>query len=230
MCIITLLLISILVGTRPSAQSEQVQSGGTIESIEQVVETSPPREGTPLPTFSPARLAEFKLADTTGAARGLFDQDGPDLVVVAMISTTCPIANASIPEIRRLHDAVKKVGGRFFVVHPMVATTAESVSLHARERQLEMPVLLDPQQQLVREFKATVVPEVFILTRSDVAWTLRYRGPLDNLYAEIGRRRRNATKAYAREVISQIASGRPVPVAKRPAVGCLIEKVGKGSR
>ena len=113
MCIITLLLISIVVGTGPSAQSEQGQSGGTIESIEQVEETSPPREGTPLPTLSQARLAEFKLADTTGAARGLFDQDGPDLVVVAMISTTCPIANASIPEIRRLHDAVKRLVGGF---------------------------------------------------------------------------------------------------------------------
>jgi hypothetical protein len=99
--------------------------------------------------------------------------------------------------------------------------------LHAKERRLEMPILLDPEQRLVREFKGTVVPEVFILTRSGESWTLRYRGPLDNLYAEIGRRRRNATQAYAREVISQIVSGRPVSITRRPAVGCLIEKVGK---
>ncbi|MFB0985742.1 MAG: redoxin domain-containing protein [Phycisphaerales bacterium] len=226
MCIITLLLISILVGTGPSAPSERVQSG---EPVKPVVETSPPREGTSLPTFPQERLAEMKLADTTGTAHALFGQEGPDLVVVVLLSTTCPIANASIPEIRRVHDAVKKVGGRFYAVHPMIGTTAESASLHARERQLKMPVLLDPRQHLVREFKGTVVPEVFILTRSDAAWTLRYRGPLDNLYAEIGRRRRNATKAYARDVISQIVSGRPVPVSKRPAVGCLIEQPAKGS-
>jgi hypothetical protein len=149
------------------------------------------------------------------------------LVVVAFLSTTCPIANASVPEIRRLHKGVKEVGGRLVAVHPMLGTTAESAASHAKERRLEMPILLDPEQRLVREFKGTVVPEVFILTRSGESWTLRYRGPLDNLYAEIGRRRRNATHAYAREVISQIVSGRPVSITRRPAVGCLIEKVGK---
>jgi hypothetical protein len=227
MCIITLLLISILAGTGPSAPSERVQSD---EPVEQVVDTSPPREGTPLPTFPQERLADFALADATdvtGAKRVVFAADGPDLVVVTFLSTTCPIANASVPEIRRLHKVVKEIGGRLVAVHPMLGTTAESAALHAKERRLEMPILLDPEQRLVREFKGTVVPEVFILTRSGESWTLRYRGPLDNLYAEIGRRRRNATQAYAREVISQIVSGRPVSITRRPAVGCLIEKVGK---
>jgi hypothetical protein len=227
MGITTVLLAALLAGTGPSASSAAARYEAPI------AETPPSSGESTLPTFTQDRLAEFALVDATdatdvtGAKRVVFAADGPDLVVVAFLSTTCPIANASVPEIRRLHKGVKEVGGRLVAVHPMLGTTAESAASHAKERRLEMPILLDPEQRLVREFKGTVVPEVFILTRSGESWTLRYRGPLDNLYAEIGRRRRNATHAYAREVISQIVSGRPVSITRRPAVGCLIEKVGK---
>lgn len=224
MGITTVLLAALLAGTGPSASSAAARYEASI------AETPPSSGESTLPTFTQDRLAEFVLTDAkdvTGAKRIVFAADGPDLVVVAFLSTTCPIANASVPEIRRLHKGVKEVGGRLVAVHPMLGTTAESAASHAKERRLEMPILLDPEQRLVREFKGTVVPEVFILTRSGESWTLRYRGPLDNLYAEIGRRRRNATQAYAREVISQIVSGRPVSITRRPAVGCLIEKVGK---
>lgn len=224
MGITTVFLAALLAGTGPSASSAAARYEASI------AETPPSSGESTLPTFTQDRLAEFVLTDAkdvTGAKRIVFAADGPDLVVVAFLSTTCPIANASVPEIRRLHKGVKEVGGRLVAVHPMIGTTVESAASHAKERRLEMPILLDPEQRLVREFKGTVVPEVFILTRSGESWTLRYRGPLDNLYAEIGRRRRNATQAYAREVISQIVSGRPVSITRRPAVGCLIEKVGK---
>ncbi|MDA0295741.1 MAG: redoxin domain-containing protein, partial [Planctomycetota bacterium] len=221
MGITTLLLSAVLIVTAPSASAVQIRSD------QPSAETLQSSERSTLPTFAQDRLSELALTDVTGARRVPFDLAGPGLVVVAFVSTACPIANASVPEIRRLHEAVKGVGGRFFAVHPMLGTTAESASAHAKERRLEMPILLDPDQRLVREFKGTVVPEVFILTRESDVWTLRYRGPLDNLYAEIGRRRRNATKAYARDVVSQIVSGRPVSVTSRPAVGCLIEENGK---
>ncbi|MDG2022312.1 MAG: redoxin domain-containing protein [Phycisphaerales bacterium] len=219
MGVIPLLLAAVFVTTGAALRS------GAIQSDESVVETPRASEVPNPPTrFSQDRLAAFVLADLAGVPRKVFEPDGPGLVVVTFISTTCPIANASVPEIRRLHEAVKAVGGRFFVVHPALGTTVESASAHAKERRLEMPVLLDLDQRLVREFNGTVVPEVFILTRVNDVWNLRYRGPLDNLYAEIGRRRRNATKAYARDAVSQIVSGRPVSITSRPAVGCLIEK------
>lgn len=229
------LFLAVVLGTTGSAlcskgfqsdesdeSDESVESAESVDADAEILRAAGVSDAST--RFTQDRLEAFVLADLTGSSRRVFEPDGPGLVVVTFVSTTCPIANASVPEIRRLDVAVKDVGGRFFVIHPVLGTTSESASAHAKERGLKMPILLDPDQRLVRAFKGTVVPEVFILTRERDVWTIRYRGPLDNLYADIGRRRRNATKAYARDVISQIVSGRPVAVARRPAVGCLIEK------
>ena len=150
MGITTVFLAALLAGTGPSASSAAARYEASI------AETPPSSGESTLPTFTQDRLAEFVLTDAkdvTGAKRIVFAADGPDLVVVTFLSTTCPIANASVPEIRRLHKGVKEVGGRLVAVHPMLGTTAESAASHAKERRLEMPILLDPEQRLVREFK-----------------------------------------------------------------------------
>ena len=163
-----------------------------------------------------------------GGDQSVFAADGPGLVVVVLSSTTCPIANASVPELRRLHAAVERVGGRLMLVHAMPGITPEAAVLHAKSRRLRMPILLDERHDLVSHLDATVVPEAFVMTRAGDRWTIRYRGPLDNLYAEIGRRRRNATSTHARDAVAAIVAGSPIAQPVRPAVGCRIDRIGTG--
>jgi len=182
------------------------------------------------PVLSGAVLEAITLRDVRdvkGGRKTVFPANGPGLVVVVLSSTTCPIANASVPELRRLHAMVDGVGGRLFLVHAMPGITAEAAVAHAGPRRLEMPILLDDRHDLVTPLDGSVVPEAFVMTRAADRWTIRYRGPLDNLYAEIGRRRRNATSAYARDAVTAIVAGGAIAQPIRPAVGCRIDRIGR---
>merc|ERR1711965_863779 len=89
------------------------------------------------------------VRDAMGGTKTVFPANGPGLVVVVLSSTTCPIANASVPELRRLQAAVDDVGGRLVLVHAMPGVTAEAAIAHANTRRLDMPILLDERHELV---------------------------------------------------------------------------------
>lgn len=157
--------------------------------------------------------------------RVVLGADGPDLCVIVFVATTCPIANASIPSMKRLHKVVKEAEGELLLVHPDSLATPEAVSRHATERELQMEILLDPKQRLAQHLKATVVPEAFVLEREGMDWKIRYRGPVDDLYAGIGRRRRAATTFHAADAVRRTRTGEPVDIPIRTAFGCAIERM-----
>lgn len=195
--------------------------------------TSPPIEGgdsggTPVgEKLDPVRLRIVAGTGSIDAASMelLGVREGPDLLVVVFTSTTCPVANASIPELRRIHERTIESKGRMVLVHPDPLATEESVARHGREAGLQAVELLDPEHRLVGVLGAAVVPEAFVMTRDgDGVWGVCYRGPVDNLYADIGRRRRRATQWHVRSALDAIAAGKAVEVATRPPVGCRIER------
>ena len=157
--------------------------------------------------------------------REVLGAEGPELCVIVFVTTTCPIANASIPSMKRLEKVVHDAGGRMVLVHPDSLVTAEAASRHAEQRDLGMEILLDPEQRLARRLQASVVPEAFVLQRRDGAWTTRYRGPVDDLYAGIGRRRRAATTFHAADAVRRIRAGDMIATPVRTAYGCAIERM-----
>ena len=157
--------------------------------------------------------------------RSIMSDDGPDLAVVVFVTTTCPIANATMPSIRRLHETASRLGADLVLVHPDPLVTAEQVLEHAGRRELRMDILLDVEQRLARSLGARVVPEAFVLQRTGRGWQTRYRGPVDDLYAGVGRRRRAATTFHAADAIQRIRTGQPIEQPRRKAHGCAIERM-----
>ncbi len=157
--------------------------------------------------------------------RELFGPKGADLVVVVFVTTTCPIANASMPSIRRLHELASKSEVDMVLVHPDPLVTPEAAREHADRRKLAMDILLDPGQVLARQLGARVVPEAFLLHRVEGDWEIRYRGPVDDLYAGVGRRRRAATTFHVHDAIQRIRAGLPIERPIRTAHGCAIERM-----
>ena len=125
----------------------------------------------PYPRISIPRAvapADGKIAD-----RELFSPDeGPDLLVVVFVSTTCPIANAAIPELRRISEKTRSMKGELILVHPDPQVTGETVTRHDKTTRVHATSLLDPEHRLVSMLGATVVPEAFILERETGRWTL----------------------------------------------------------
>ena len=140
--------------------------------------------------------------------------------VVIFITTDCPIANSYAPEINRLHLAYSSRNVRFTLVHVDTDLADEKAKTHAADYELKPAVVIDREHQLVEATKAKVTPEAFVY---DVEGTLRYRGRIDNLYADRGQRRSQVTVHELRDALEAVINDREVVTKESEALGCFIE-------
>ena len=138
--------------------------------------------------------------------------------VLFFITVDCPIANQYVPEINSITDDYAGKGIRFFCVHVDPDLTAAIAKKHAAEYGLKPAVVLDPKHELVAATGVTVTPEAVVLTPGGMP----YRGRIDNLYADLGDKRRVVTRHELRDALAAVLSGKPILRPRTAAVGCFI--------
>lgn len=142
--------------------------------------------------------------------------------VLLFLATDCPIANASAPAVHALRAAFEPRGVRFYLVHVQTDLEEAAVAAHARAFGHRGPVLIDRRHDLVRATGVAAVPEAAVLDR---AGTLAYRGRIDDLFGDVGKKRPAARRHDLRDALAAIVEGREVEVARTEPVGCFIEPV-----
>jgi hypothetical protein len=80
-------------------------------------------------------------------------------------------------------------------------------------------VICDTQRELVKRTGVRFAPEVVVLGPDGQQ---RYRGRIDNLYADYGKRRTQPTERDLRDALDAILAGKPVPKETTKAIGCFI--------
>ena len=130
----------------------------------------------------------------------------------------CPISNGYAPEINRI--SASHTNFVFYIVQVDPDLTPAAARAHAREYDLRVPVLLDPQHRLIQLLKPTVTPEVVVFGKDDVAL---YRGRIDDRNAALGKHRGTATQHDLIAALDAIAAGQPVKQKETKAIGCLIQ-------
>ena len=158
---------------------------------------------------SGARIQPFKLGENDSRLATLF------------IFTTidCPVANSYAPEISRIVKEYSPKDIRFFLVHVDPSVTAATALQHAKEYRLTLPVLLDPNHELVKYAGATVTPEAVLFDRAGL---LLYRGRIDDRYFDYGKSRPDATVHDLRDALAACVNHRSIANSRSKAVGCLI--------
>jgi len=141
---------------------------------------------------------------------------------ILFITLDCPIANAYAPEIGRIIRQYAPRGVQFFLAHVDPAATPGLIRKHMEDYGYDgltqTPVILDHGQDLARATGATITPEAALLTPDGLA----YRGRIDNLFADLGKKRRAATEKDLRAALDSVLNGgRPDP-ARTEAVGCYL--------
>ena len=157
--------------------------------------------------------------DQHGELQRPLHPEGNQAHVLVFVTTDCPIANGYAPEIQSIADDYRDRSVRFFLVHVDPQVTREAAAAHALDYGFEVPILLDPTQELVAETGATITPEAVVLTPSG---EMAYRGRIDNWYAQLGRKRRFPTQHDLRDAIDAVLAGEPVETARTQAVGCFV--------
>lgn len=148
--------------------------------------------------------------------------------VFIFITTDCPICNASAPEIQRIAADYSGRGVAFYIVHTDPDVTRDAAVAHAREYGYDHAagarVLLDPEHKLVAKLGAKVTPEAFVITSRETV----YRGRIDDLFPERGKKRDAPTTHELRDAIEDVLARRPVRIAETKALGCYISPAPSG--
>jgi peroxiredoxin len=129
----------------------------------------------------------------------------------------CPICNSYAPEINRIAETFTNFA--FYVVQVDPDLNLEVAKEHARQYALRPPVLLDPGHDLVKRAGATITPEVVVIGKDG---GIVYRGRIDNLYIEAGKKRSSATSHDLRDALETIQAGHRMKQKQTKAVGCVI--------
>jgi Redoxin len=168
------------------------------------------------------RPQERRLVDIDGSIHRPFDDPQVRAVVLVFVVPDCPISNAYLPELNRLHADYGPRGVRLFLVQVDPQLSVEGAREHAKEYRLRPPVVLDGRHAWVRKLGATVTPEAAVLSP---AGQVLYLGRIDDRYPALGKWRAKVTSHDLRDALDAVLAGRPVPRPRTEAVGCDIPDV-----
>ena len=165
-----------------------------------------------------AKEWSFQLLD--GSVLTPFKDAETKAIVLVFTATDCPIANTYQPLLASLQQQYVSQGVQFIQVHPDCDANASRVETHAREFQIETPIVLDRELSLAKRVIAEVTPEVFLIQRGNS--TPAYRGAIDNQYAGFGKKRPSADNHFLADAIESLLSNQPIAVARTKPIGCFI--------
>src|SRR5262245_10471870 len=126
----------------------------------------------------------IRLTDISGLQHHLVSKNRR-ATVLFFVSADCPISNSYAPEIHRITEAYGQRQVAFFMIYVDPTVSIPEIKKHAKEYEWRVPVVVDPRHALVELSGVTVTPEVAVF---DSGGAVQYRGRIDDLYYDYGRR------------------------------------------
>ncbi len=158
--------------------------------------------------------------DIRGRDHTPFKLDGSKASVLIFLAHDCPVSNRYAPELQRIARDYRDKQIRFYLVYVDPTVGSKQIEGHLREYGLsDIPAIQDARRALVKAAGATVTPEAAVVGEKGA---ILYRGRIDNLYAALGKPRRQATERDLRNALDAILKGEKIPVARTQAIGCYI--------
>lgn len=137
--------------------------------------------------------------------------------VMFFVTNDCPIANALAPEIQAIVNAHQKSPLRFLLVHVDPDISKAVAGKHAKDFQLRLPIVLDHHHDLVRRLGISITPEVAVWSNDD---GLFYRGRINDLFADLGQKRRAPTSHDLRDALQAVLTHGKLANPRTQAIGC----------
>lgn len=171
----------------------------------------------PLMADSPKTDRTVKFVDLAGKKHTPLAVPEAKATVLFFLLPDCPNSNAYAPEIKRICETYKAKEVAAFIVHADPDVSAEDAKTHAKEYALPCPILLDPSHRLVEFTGVTTAPEVAVVSAEG---KVLYKGRIDDLFPDFGKRRPEPTRRDLREALDAILAGKDVTTKTTKAIGC----------
>ncbi|HWJ47177.1 MAG TPA: redoxin domain-containing protein [Candidatus Udaeobacter sp.] len=203
-----LLVVLILIPIAPTAAQEEEEHGP--------------------PTLAVGAAApDFCLKGVDGQTHCLKDYASAKVLMIAFICNHCPTSQLYETRIKQIAEDYKDRGVTVVAIEPNnpnavrldemgytdVGDSFEEMQIRDEYRHFNFPYLYDGEDQKISNlYGPTATPHVFIF---DAGRKLRYQGRVDN-----NPREPLVTRRDARLALDALLAGKPVEIAKTPAVGC----------
>ncbi len=192
---------------------------GSIASLPLWAGRTEPPAAEPGPTVPiGSKIDRLTFKDIRYLPRSLDELGEAKFIVLAFLTTSCPVAQRSIPTLNRLEKEYRTQGVRFAAVNVGQEDTIRDMAKQALDFQMVMPMLKDDGGAAARKLGVLRTPEVVILDEQRV---LRYRGRIDDRY-RLGGSRSEPTRSDLKEALTELLAGQEVSVPETPVDGCLI--------
>ena len=170
---------------------------------------------------TPATLEDVSMPffGKEGVLSGASFRDNQATIIV-FLAPQCPLSENYCLTLNELSAMYAAPGMPFYGCVSGTYFSDAEISRFLKDYQLQLPVLLDPQQDLTSLLGATVTPEVFVI---DSSGAILYSGAIDNWAVDLGVKREVVTEFYLRDVLAAVQDERPVPYRQTKPVGCFIE-------
>lgn len=142
-------------------------------------------------------------------------------LVLIFHDTSCPFAKLYESRIKALRTKFEPQGIGFVLINPQVQNNESELTrlrAYIDESGLNMPYLIDANQQWTQEFQASKIPEVFVLMPGKTDLELVFKGALDN-NAQV---ESVVTEKYLETALTQLTRGSKPEISQARAVGCTI--------
>jgi len=142
-------------------------------------------------------------------------------LVLIFHDPSCPFAKLYESRIKALRTKFEAQGIGFALINPQVQNTESELTrlrAYIDESGLNMPYLIDANQQWTQEFQASKIPEVYVLITGKTDLELVFKGALDN-NAQV---ESVVTEKYLETALTQITRGGKPAISQARAVGCTI--------
>jgi peroxiredoxin/mono/diheme cytochrome c family protein len=171
------------------------------------------------------KVANFTLKDPRdGKAVSLTSFKDKKAIAVVFLGTECPVNNAFLPVLAKLHEEYAPKGVQFLGINSNVQDAAAAVAEHAKKNEVPFPVLKDEGSKVADQFGAKRTPETFVL---DGSGKVLYRGRIDDQFG-IGYQRPNKpTRRDLAIALDDILAGKPVSESRTAVAGCLIGRAAQ---
>lgn len=143
------------------------------------------------------------------------------LAVYFFLLEDCKITQAYPQVMREVYQEFAQDGVGFVGYFPSRVSQDATVQEFARKYQLPFPCTRTDAYEQAKRFGVSVTPEVVVY---DVAQdAVAYQGRIDNLYEQVGRRRRVVTSHDLLQALRCLRAGCLVSPARTQAVGCFLD-------
>jgi hypothetical protein len=159
------------------------------------------------------------VRDVDGSLLNVFKPSGVANVLF-FISSDCPISNSYAPTIQKICAGYENQGVRCTLLYEDIGVDRRSITKHLDEFAYRgIPAAIDADQKIATYAKATVTPEAVVVDRNGET---RYRGRIDNFYADLGKPRQQVTQHDLADALNAVLTGKPVLHPETRALGCYI--------